>query len=171
MKNMLDEIGVALEKVVIGDLRDNTYYARIVLERGGRPLEIDARPSDAIALAVRFGQPIFVTAKLLETGNTFPISGLARADTVTLAGVTVQEMSPDLADHFALPPGQGVLVANVDGESDEGLHRGDVILAIDGAPVHDPRDFRRMLAAPRRAVLSVHRGGGRVEVAFDSSER
>lgn len=167
MKNMLEEIGVGLQKVVIGDLRDNTYYARIVLQRDGEEVEIDSRPSDAIALAVRFGQPIFVTAKLLETANTIPLESLAAAETVTLAGVTVQAMSRNLADHFALPPGQGVLVADVSVETGDSLRRGDVILEVDGATVHDPQEFRRLLAKPHRAVLSVHRAGDRVEVAFE----
>ena len=168
MKNMLDGIGVELRKVVIGDLRDNTYYARIVLKQDGEEVEIDSRPSDAIALAVRFGQPIFVTAKLLATGNTIPLESLAAADTVTLAGVTVQALSRNLANHFALPQGQGVLVADVSTEAGEGLRRGDVILEVDGAVVHDPDEFRRLLAKPHRATLSVHRAGDVVEVAFDA---
>jgi S1-C subfamily serine protease len=77
-------------------------------------------------------------------------------------------LSRNLANHFALPQGQGVLVADVSTEAGEGLRRGDVILEVDGAVVHDPDEFRRLLAKPHRATLSVHRAGDVVEVAFDA---
>jgi bifunctional DNase/RNase len=166
MKNMLDGVGIGLRKVVIGDLRDNTYYARIVLMQEGEEVEIDSRPSDAIALAVRFGQPIFVSTKLLQEANTIPLAGLDAPGTVTLAGVTVQPLSPELAGHFDLPPGNGVLVADVSDGAGGDLQRGDVILEVDGAAVHDPQEFRRLLTNHETVVLAVHRGGDRVEIEF-----
>lgn len=53
-----------IEKVVITDLRDDTYYATITLRQGGQTLEIDARPSDSIALAMRCDAPIYVAEKV-----------------------------------------------------------------------------------------------------------
>jgi bifunctional DNase/RNase len=61
---------VALERVVISELRNSTYYARLILkeenELGVKIVEIDARPSDCIALAVAHGRPIFVASPLFE---------------------------------------------------------------------------------------------------------
>ncbi len=61
-------LGVTVERVVINDLKDSTYYARLVLkaenELGTKILEIDARPSDSIALAVQQKSPIFVSRKV-----------------------------------------------------------------------------------------------------------
>ncbi|MBI3318239.1 MAG: bifunctional nuclease family protein [Candidatus Omnitrophica bacterium] len=64
--NILGELGIKVEKVVVTDLREGTYYAAIILSAGSRHYEIDARPSDAMALAVRTSTPIFVDEKVLK---------------------------------------------------------------------------------------------------------
>lgn len=66
MTNILKALGVKVEKVLISDLRDGTYYAVIQLIIGSKRFEIDARPSDAMALAVRGEAPIFVGEKVLK---------------------------------------------------------------------------------------------------------
>ena len=58
--------GYTLEKVVITDLKENTYFATLILRRGAEPLEIDSRPSDAIALALRAGAPILAAEAALK---------------------------------------------------------------------------------------------------------
>jgi bifunctional DNase/RNase len=60
------ELGAAIEKVVICDLKDTTFYALIHLQQGDKSLTIDSRPSDAIALAVRMEAPIFVLGSVLD---------------------------------------------------------------------------------------------------------
>ncbi len=64
--NLLKAAGVAMPLVEITDIRDKTYYARIVLESGGKRVEVDARPSDAVALALRAESEIRVDEKLLD---------------------------------------------------------------------------------------------------------
>src|SRR5215210_7961850 len=59
MKNIIDSVGANVSHVLVNDLNNDTFYARIVLEVNGRTVEIDSRTSDAIALAVRAGVPIF----------------------------------------------------------------------------------------------------------------
>jgi uncharacterized protein len=66
LKNILEKVGVGFEKVVVTEMKDNTYYAFIHLANGKNPLQIDSRPSDAIALALRFHRPIFVAARLFD---------------------------------------------------------------------------------------------------------
>lgn len=66
MAIILDGLKVRLTKVVIADLRENTYYAQVFLERAKELLAIDARPSDAIALALRAKAPIFINDGLLN---------------------------------------------------------------------------------------------------------
>jgi bifunctional DNase/RNase len=61
----LDRLGVRVERVVISELTDETYHARIHLEREGVQVEVDARPSDALALAVRAEVPIFAADEVL----------------------------------------------------------------------------------------------------------
>ncbi len=65
MKNLIDRMGVRVSKVVIDDILSSTYYAKIFLEKGGVEDSIDSRPSDALALAIRYDAPIFVTKEVL----------------------------------------------------------------------------------------------------------
>jgi uncharacterized protein len=66
MKNILEDLAVAVEKIVVTELRDSTFYATIELARNGNRYEISSRPSDAIALAVRLAAPIFASEDVLE---------------------------------------------------------------------------------------------------------
>ena len=66
MKNIITSMGGTVDRVVINDLRDSTYYAEIYIVQGNNTLVIDSRPSDAINLALRFGAPIFVEEEVLE---------------------------------------------------------------------------------------------------------
>lgn len=68
-RNFIKSVGSELEEVYISDLTDGTFYAKIILD--DNQIELDSRPSDAIAMAVRFGCPIFVNKTILnETGVT-----------------------------------------------------------------------------------------------------
>ncbi|MCS7262128.1 MAG: bifunctional nuclease family protein [Aquificaceae bacterium] len=65
-KNIIQSMGARLEKVVINDLRDSTYYAELYILHGNDLIVVDSRPSDAINLALRFEVPVFVEEKVLE---------------------------------------------------------------------------------------------------------
>jgi len=67
LKNMLERFQARVTMVLINDLRDDTFYAQITLDSRGETMEIDGRPSDAIALAIRFQAPIFAAEKVIET--------------------------------------------------------------------------------------------------------
>ncbi len=68
MASLLPALGAKLDRVVISDLRENTFYAKLVLAgAAGSPVEIDSRPSDAIALAVQVAAPIFVEERVIES--------------------------------------------------------------------------------------------------------
>jgi bifunctional DNase/RNase len=66
MKNVFDRLNVTVERVEVCDLRDNTYYALIHLKADGETSRIDARPSDAIAIALRTDAPIYVNEEVLQ---------------------------------------------------------------------------------------------------------
>lgn len=66
LKNMVEDLGVTINEIVVSELKDNTFYAKIVVEMSGFTNEIDARPSDAIAIAVRVKAPIFVSESVLS---------------------------------------------------------------------------------------------------------
>lgn len=71
MKNILDDLSVSMKKVVISDLKEGTFYADVTFEQGRRAYEISARPSDAIALAVRMEVPIFASEQVLSEASVF----------------------------------------------------------------------------------------------------
>lgn len=66
IKNVLLGLDTRVSKVVVSDLRDDTFYAVITLERNGQSVTIDSRPSDALALALRVDCPIFVEEEVLK---------------------------------------------------------------------------------------------------------
>jgi len=66
MKNILDALGIKVIRIEVNDLRDNTYYALIHLDVNKKRLVIDARPSDAIAIALRTGATIFVEESVIQ---------------------------------------------------------------------------------------------------------
>jgi bifunctional DNase/RNase len=66
MKNVITQMGGVVDKVIINDLRDSTYYAEVHVLQGNNLLIIDSRPSDAINIALRFSAPIFVEESVLE---------------------------------------------------------------------------------------------------------
>lgn len=66
MKDVLDELGVTLDRIVVTDLSESTFYAELHLTSGGSARTISCRPSDAIALAARTGSPIFAEESVLE---------------------------------------------------------------------------------------------------------
>jgi hypothetical protein len=66
IKNMLDDLSVQVQRIVVTELRDSTFFATIQLQRNGDSYEVSSRPSDAIALAVRMAVPIFASEDVLE---------------------------------------------------------------------------------------------------------
>jgi bifunctional DNase/RNase len=78
MKVMLGAVGVAVTRVEVTDLRENTFYASIVLCREGKTFVIDARPSDAIALALRANCSIRVARKVIEKSRSIDLRSLDR---------------------------------------------------------------------------------------------
>jgi len=72
LKQVIDNLGATISEVIIDELRENTFYAKIILEVSSLTNEIDARPSDAIALAVRAQAPIFVSESVMEVAAFIP---------------------------------------------------------------------------------------------------
>jgi hypothetical protein len=64
---VLEELDAQIVRIAVTDLKENTFYARITLQRNGDTIEIDSRPSDAIALAVRCDAPIFAADDVIES--------------------------------------------------------------------------------------------------------
>ena len=70
IKSFMEHLNVGVRRVVIGDVKNSTYYATVYLENNGVERTVDARPSDAISLALRTRAPLFVTEHVLARRNT-----------------------------------------------------------------------------------------------------
>ncbi len=70
LKNVLMGLNVSVHKVVVSDLKDDTFYALIWMERDGQIMSMDARPSDALALALRLDCPIFVDEDVIKNSKS-----------------------------------------------------------------------------------------------------
>jgi len=74
IKNILEHLGATVQQVVINDLKDNTFYAIIEITVNGNRITVDSRPSDAIAIALRVGAPIFVVDEVVSKAKSIDIS-------------------------------------------------------------------------------------------------
>lgn len=72
LKQSIDRLGAKVSHILVNDLHDDTFYARVVMDRDGERIELDSRPSDAIALAVRAKAPIFVSESVMERAGVTP---------------------------------------------------------------------------------------------------
>jgi bifunctional DNase/RNase len=169
MKQLVERLGGRLDHVVIEDLRGATYFATLYLARpGGEGLTVDARPSDAIALALRLHGPILVDEGVFAKAAA--AEGEGGPGPVHLWGLTVQDLTPEIAVFFPAPQPRGVLVADVvaTGPAHEAA-RGDVITALDDEPVASAAELasRAGARASREPVrLSVRRNGRPITLRF-----
>jgi hypothetical protein len=92
----LSELGVTLKRIIVSDLAEDTFRARLLLQVDGRELDLDARPSDAIALAVRSGVPIFATDSVLDRAGVIPEG--AEEEKLSVFREFVNSLNVDLPD-------------------------------------------------------------------------
>lgn len=94
----LDVLGVTVERVIIAALADETYHATLVLDRGGTQFEVDARPSDALALAVRTGSRIYAALEVLEQAALGADSELTTGDEEEDIGSPLESLGETVVD-------------------------------------------------------------------------
>ena len=176
--NLLDGLRAAPERVTITELRESTYFAVITLKSGRRRIAIDSRPSDAIAVALRTGAPIYATPQVLEQTARLNDPALRRGEGVTrMMGMHMQDLTAELAKLFATEARQGVLVAHVEGAGAafaHGFRRGDVIVRVDGRRIRNTRELEAALAsrpATGRHTFRIRRDGEPVTIVVDPPSR
>jgi bifunctional DNase/RNase len=142
--SILAQAHVNVKEVKIVDIRNNTYYATLFLTINKGIVEVDARPSDAIVIALKSKKPILVSAKILNE------QGIALAKKSALGerfGIRIQELTPALASHFNFKSHQGVLVAEVLPDSvseSSGIKAGDIITKVNSKEVASIEEFEEV---------------------------
>ncbi len=94
LKNIMEMIEVRVERVEVCDLKNNTYYALIHVQHKGKTISIDARPSDALALSLRVGAPIFVAEEVIQKSKQIDLQ--AEAEDKSEQGKKWQEILENL---------------------------------------------------------------------------
>jgi bifunctional DNase/RNase len=173
IKTILEGVKAQVTQVSITDIRDNTFYAQITLRTGVASVQIDARPSDAIALALRVKAPIYVEKTVLERAPAIELpSSDAPATTVLKRhGLTLQNLTASLATHFQLPTADGVLVSDVEAGSAaerDGVRRGDIILAANQGRIANLQALESMLDRGGQVSLQIVRGDKQLTVLLRS---
>jgi bifunctional DNase/RNase len=152
MERVIQQADIRIHRIVITHLKEGTYYAILVLERGGKLMELDARPSDGIVMALKFKAPIFVSASLFDAQAI----ALAKEQGVEgHYGLSFQVLTPELAQAFSFGSTHGLLVSDVQEGSlaeRDGIKRGDIFVELGGEPIQDVISMREALEKPAAAV-------------------
>jgi S1-C subfamily serine protease len=122
------------------------------MERGGSLVEIDARPSDSIVMALKFKAPIFVS-KALFRDMAIPLKEQKKIE--EQYGLTLQELTPSLAESFSFGSTRGVLVSDVRKGSraeKDGIERGDIFVEVGGQTVDGVMFMKDALAKSKTDV-------------------
>lgn len=93
MRSLCENLGVEVSKVLVQDIRDGTYYAELYLRQGEKEIVVDARPSDAIALALRTNAPLYITEKV--AAYTLNIEDLVSAEQAEELQQLLEENKPE----------------------------------------------------------------------------
>ena len=148
LHDVIGKLSGTLERVVVDDLRSNTYHAalEIRLAGNGELVRIDSRPSDALALAVRASAEIRVSIPVLQAGRDLDFEGLRNEQVVTALGITVVEATPDLREALSLPDREGVIVTAARGVAAfAGMEPGSLILTVNDAVPLKPMEFLELV--------------------------
>ncbi len=149
MAEMMKAAHLKIERVMITKLQDGTYYSEVRLQEGNKTHIIDARPSDALALALRVDAAIYAMPALLQ--ETLEYSGGEEQTPhteIATWGFAVQALTPELANYFGNQ--EGVLIADVNASgpaAQSGLLAGDLILRVNDLPVMSVQQFVEHVAA------------------------
>lgn len=96
LRSIIGELGATVTRILVNDLHDDTFFARIVMDVNGRHVEVDSRPSDAIALAVRVKSSIFVDEAVMDkAGVLLDADGNSKPTSPATPGSTVERTKAD----------------------------------------------------------------------------
>jgi len=142
--SILAQTHAKVKEVRIVDLKDNVYYAILFLRVNKEVIEVDARPSDAMVIALKSKTPIFVSTKILDKQG-IPVA--PKGAFGERFGIQIQELTPELASSFKFKGKKGVLVAEVlPGSISEtsGIKAGDIITKVNSKEVGSVQEFEEL---------------------------
>jgi bifunctional DNase/RNase len=173
IRNIFQGLGATLQRVTITDLRNSTYFALLSVSFKGQELQIDSRPSDAIAIALRMKAPIFVSTQVLAKSKPVPSQPTRSEQTQKRLGIQAQSLTPELATLFESQQQKGVLVTEVALGSTAmkaGLQRGDIITKANEKDVQSVNDLEALIQSaklPAQIKLEIIKKGKPTTIVLD----
>lgn len=156
LERVIKKANLRIQRIIVTHIKKGVYYATLMIKEGSTVIEIDARPSDSIVMALKFNAPIFVSKKLFEEASV-PLKEPGKVE--ERYGVTLQDLTPSLAQAFSFGLTHGVLVSDVRKQSlaeRDGIERGDIIVEVAGRAIEGVgtmRDTLRKSKAPVEARI------------------
>ena len=175
IRNIIQGLGATLQRVMITDLRRNTYFAVLFLVIRGQDLQIDARPSDALAVALRMKVPIYASTQVLAKSKSLPALNTPppTRELQKRTGIQAQDLTAEVAALLDIPFQRGVLVVDVAKGSAAmvaGMQRGDVITKADDQVIqsaHELEAFVQSRKAETQIKLEVTKKGKPTLIMID----
>lgn len=173
IRNMLQLLGAQLQYAAVTELRNDTYIAVLSLSVKGQKVELDCRPSDAIAVALRMKAPIFATAQVLAKSKPLPAESGRAGLAQTKLGIQAQDLTAELAKLLDSEHQSGVLVASVESGSiamSAGIERGDIITQANDTTIQSADDLESVVQAvkaPAQLKLDIIKKGKPTTVVID----
>lgn len=152
LERIIQKTGGSIQRVVITHSQDGIYFATLIMKKNSRTMEFDARPSDSIVLALKFKAPIFVSRKLFQEMS---IALKEPKGSEEIYGLTLQDLTPLLAQSFSFTSTKGALVAEVQQGSKaerDGVKQGDIFVEVGGETISDTASFKKALAVSKGPV-------------------
>jgi len=152
LASVINEVNGEVHRIVITHAKENVFYARIMIEKDGSLVEIDARPSDSLVMALKFEAPVFVTKTLFEK-MSLPME--EKAEIEDEYGLALQELTPELSEYLSIPPKQGVMISGIRKGSQaakDGLEMGDIIVDVGGQIIENVSSLKKIFAETKAPV-------------------
>jgi len=153
LARILTGINGRVYRVVITHARDNVFYATLILEKDGALIEIDARPSDSIVMALKFKAPIFIARSLFEKMSISMQEPLAVEEEY---GLVLQELTSEVAGYLSFGSERGVLIAGIGKGSraeKDGLKIGDIFVEVGDQRIENLKTIQDALSKSEAAVV------------------
>lgn len=173
IRNILQGLGATVQRVLISDIRSNTYFAVVFLGFKGQEMQIDARPSDAIAVALRMKAPIYASAEVLAKSKSLPALDTRAKESQKKLGIQAQDLTAEIAALLDVSFQKGVVIVDVAPGSvamAAGIQRGDIITKANDqaiSSIHELEAFVRSMRPAARVKLDVIKKGKPTTIVID----
>jgi bifunctional DNase/RNase len=152
LARILTKINGKVYRVIITHTSDNVFYATLVIEKNGTLIEIDARPSDSIVMALKFKAPIYITRSLFEKMSIAMQEPLESEEEY---GLVLQELTTEMAKYLSFESNRGVMIAGISKGSraaNDGLETGDIFVEVGDQRIENVKAMQQALANSKSPV-------------------